>query len=177
MFTPAQHADFNAWANERLHGACAQLDEERLRADVGAFFRSILGTLNHILLVDLLYMDRLHGRTSPFKGLDEPVCASFAELRVRQAEQDRRFIDYVASLSAHALQGQVRFRTLLSKPKIWTVPMSLYLANLFQHQAHHRAHVHNMLSQQGVEPPPIGFVEFAIEAGLVAPPEDVPQAH
>ena len=39
MFTPTQHAAFNAWANERLHAACAMLGEERLRADHGAFFK------------------------------------------------------------------------------------------------------------------------------------------
>ncbi len=170
MFTPTQHAAFHAWANRRLHAACATLDEATLAADRGAFFGSILGTLNHVLLVDILYMDRLQGRPSRFARLDEPVCATFAELRVRQAEQDRLYADWAAALPADALDGSVRFTTLLAEPEVWTVPMRVYLANLFQHQTHHRGQAHNLLSQEGVDPPPIGFVEYAIEAGLVPRP-------
>lgn len=176
MLTPQQHAGFHAWANRRLHAACATLSEERLAADRGAFFKSILGTLNHILLVDILYMDRLTGRPSRFRRLDEPVCASFAELRVRQAEMDRVYADWVATLTPQALDGNVTFRTLLDEPQIWTVPMRIYLTNLFQHQAHHRGQAHNLLSQEGLDPPPIGFVEYAIEEGLVPPPVDA-KAH
>ena len=170
MFTPTQHAAFNAWANRRLHAACAGLDEAALCADRGAFFGSILGTLNHVLLVDRLYLDRLHGRRSPFRRLDESVCASFAELRAAQAEQDRSYAAYFEALAPAALDDTVTFRTLLDEPQEWTVPMRIYLANLFQHQSHHRGQVHNLLSQAGVDPPPIGFVEYAIEAGLVPPP-------
>lgn len=170
MFTPVQHAAFNAWANRRLLDACAVLDEARLQADRGAFFKSILGTLNHILLVDILYMDRLEGRPSRFKRLDEAVCATFPELRRRQQAQDQAFEQWVHGLDAQALEGVVRFQTLLAQPQVWTVPMRIYLSNLFQHQAHHRGQAHNLLSQEGLDPPPIGFVEFALEEGLVDPP-------
>jgi uncharacterized damage-inducible protein DinB len=170
MFTPVQHAAFNAWANRRLHAACATLDESRLQADRGAYFKSILGTLNHILLVDILYMDRLEGRPSRFKRLDEAVCVSFAELRPRQDAQDQAFERYVQALTPQALDGVVRFQTLLAQPQIWTVPLRIYLTNLFQHQAHHRGQAHNLLSQEGLDPPPIGFVEYALEEGLVEPP-------
>ena len=176
MFTPPQHAAFNAWANERLHAACATLSEERLQADRGAFFKSILGTLNHILLVDILYLDRLQGRVSPFKRLDETLCSTFAELRQRQAEQDETFARYVAALGPQDLTREVRFQTLLARPQRWAVPLPLYLSNLFQHQAHHRGQAHNLLSQEGMEPPPIGFVEYAIEAGLVPAPQPVEEA-
>lgn len=177
MFTPVQHAEFNAWANQRLYAACATLDEQRLGADRGAYFRSILGTLNHILLVDILYMDRIEGRPARFRQLDETVCATFAKLRERQIEQDRQYGAFAASLTPEALDGVVRFRTLLAEPKLWTVPMRIYLTNLFQHQSHHRGQVHNLLSQYGIDPPPIGFVEYAIEEGLVPPPQDPKEDH
>ena len=56
MFTALQHAAFNTWANGHLYAACAQVGEPAIHADRGAFFHSIFGTLNHILLVDTLYM-------------------------------------------------------------------------------------------------------------------------
>lgn len=177
MFTPVQHAAFNAWANGRLHAACAALEESRLIADRGAYFKSILGTLNHILLVDILYMDRLEGRPSRFKRLDETVCASFAQLRQQQHAQDVAFERFARALSPQALDGVVRFQTLLAQPQVWTVPMRLYLSNLFQHQAHHRGQAHNLLSQEGLDPPPIGFVEYALEEGLVEPPQPPEAEH
>lgn len=170
MFTAAQHAAFNAWANEHLHAACAQLGEPEIHADRGAFFRSIFGTLNHVLLVDILYMDRLQGRKIAFKGLDDILCPDFKGLRDMQARQDSIFSSYCAALTAQALHGDVTFATLLSNPQVWRVPMPVYLSNLFQHQAHHRGQVHNMLSQCGIEPPPIGFVEFCVESGVLPKP-------
>ncbi len=165
MFTPAQQAGFNAWANERIYRACERVGEEAVRKDRSAFFGSIFGTLNHLLLVDILYMDRLRGRKTGFKRLDETVCGEFGALRDRQFAMDAEYVDYLGKLDAKALTGNVTFTTLLSDAQLWTVPMPIYLTNLFQHQAHHRAQIHNMLSQCGIEPPPIGFVEYCVEEG------------
>ena len=96
--------------------------------------------------------------------------AAAPALRRRQQAQDQAFERWVHGLDAQALEGVVRFQTLLAQPQIWTVPMRIYLSNLFQHQAHHRGQAHNLLSQEGLDPPPIGFVEFALEEGLVDPP-------
>ncbi len=170
MFTPRQFGQFNTWANQRLYAACEQVREEAVRADRGAFFRSIFGTLNHILLVDILYMDRLQGRRSGFKGLDDTLCDSLQALREAQVGQDAAYRQYLASLTDEVLTGDVTFTTLLANPQVWTVPMRVYLTNLFQHQAHHRGQVHNMLSQCGIDPPPIGFVEYCVESGELAKP-------
>ncbi len=165
MFTPKQQAGFNSWANRRIYLACDEVGEAAVRKDRSAFFGSIFGTLNHLLLVDILYMDRLRGRKTGFKRLDETVCAEFGELRDRQSAMDAEYVDYLGKLGPSELKGSVTFTTLLSDAQVWTVPMPIYLTNLFQHQAHHRAQIHNMLSQCGIEPPPIGFVEYCVEEG------------
>ena len=170
MFTARQFGQFNTWANQRLYAACEQVGEEAVRADRGAFFRSIFGTLNHILLVDILYMDRLSGRKSGFKGLDDTLCDSLQALREAQVGQDAAYRQYLASLTDEVLTGDVTFTTLLANPQVWTVPMRVYLTNLFQHQAHHRGQVHNMLSQCGIDAPPIGFVEYCVESGALPRP-------
>jgi uncharacterized damage-inducible protein DinB len=45
-------AGYNAWANERLYASVATLSVEAFQADQGAFFRSLRGTLNHLLVTD-----------------------------------------------------------------------------------------------------------------------------
>jgi uncharacterized damage-inducible protein DinB len=40
------------------------------------------------------------------------------------------------------------------------------LITLFNHQTHHRGQVHAMLTQQGIDPPPLDVIYFLEEQGL-----------
>jgi uncharacterized damage-inducible protein DinB len=82
---PDRMAEFSNWANTRLHAAAAGLSPEALSADRGAFFDSIIGTLNHILLVDLLYRERLHGQQPSRIGALKEIL--YADLRALGATQ------------------------------------------------------------------------------------------
>lgn len=73
-------AQYNAWANRRLRRICDELSEAQVAEDRGAFFGSILGALNHILLVDILYRERIEGIDSTFKGLDDTLHTDLAGL-------------------------------------------------------------------------------------------------
>ncbi len=171
---PNTLAEFNAWANRRLHAACATLTPAQIEMDRDAFFKSILGTLNHILLVDILYRDRLEGVRSPFKALDEILHDDIQGLSAHQREEDARWIALTKDVGTDTLDETIGFWTLLDKPDRWEVPKHIYFTNLSQHQSHHRGHVHNMLSQSGMEPPPIGYIEFRIETdgSFVTTPAD-----
>jgi uncharacterized damage-inducible protein DinB len=54
-------AEYNAWANARLYEMARRLPDEQYRQDVGAYFKSLHGTLNHIMTADLIWMRRLTG--------------------------------------------------------------------------------------------------------------------
>ena len=54
-------AAYNSWANARVYEAAAALDEEAFRRDTGAFFKSMMGTLNHILVADRIWLKRMTG--------------------------------------------------------------------------------------------------------------------
>lgn len=163
---PNRVAAFNQWANARLHKACASLSTDELSKDRGAFFGSILGTLNHILLVDILYRERLEGvRPSRFRTLDETLHSELRALTSEQVTLDEYYLSITRELDVDALQEPVGFYTLLEDAEYWEVSREIYFSNLFQHQVHHRGQAHNMLSQAGIEPPPIGFIEYEIEAG------------
>ena len=51
----------NAWANHRLHTACAALSQTEFEAARTGFFPSLKATLNHILIIDWFYVDALEG--------------------------------------------------------------------------------------------------------------------
>ena len=156
-------AKFNAWANTRLHAAAASLPQAEVAKDRGAFFGSIIGTLNHIYLVDLLYRDRIVGQRSPFKGLDDILHGTMADLTPAQAEIDRYYLGYAESLSQEDLAGEIVFTTLMDNAEEWRVPRMVYLTNLAQHQVHHRGQAYALLNQAGVDVPSIGFIEYCME--------------
>ena len=66
----SQFAAYNAWANRRLYDAAARLSDADYRADRGAFFKSMHGTLNHLLVADRVWMSRFTGQGEAPKRLD-----------------------------------------------------------------------------------------------------------
>lgn len=157
-------ARYNAWANRRLHGICGEMSAEEVAQNRSAFFGSILGTLNHILLVDILYRERIEGIESTFVGLNETLHETLADLSCHQAEEDTRWIELTEGVDSETLGEPFVFWTLgLDKRDRREVPKHIYFTNLAQHQAHHRGQAHNMVSQTGREPPSLGYIDFRME--------------
>lgn len=155
-------ARYNAWANKRLYAVCATLSDEGRKRDRHAFFRSIHNTLNHILLADLIYRERLERRPTTFTRLDLVLHDDFAGLREAHAAQDAWYIGWCDRLDPKALDGTLSFDTVETQEH-FDLPLRRCLTNLFQHQIHHRGQVHTMISQSGVYPPPLDFVNFAAQ--------------
>jgi uncharacterized damage-inducible protein DinB len=141
----------NAWANHRLLTACAGLTEAEFLARRTGFFPTLKATLNHILVVDWLYVDALEGGDlGPAAYADEEPCATVAELQQAQTAVDRRLIDFCAALDGAALGRTVR---LIRADGDRFERCDRVLLHLFQHQVHHRGQVHAMLSGTSVAPP------------------------
>lgn len=144
-------ADYNAWANRRLYAAASELSDEQYRRDVGAFFKSLHGTLNHILVADLIWMHRLTSVGQLPQRLDATVCDDLSALQVERQKMDQRIIDYVASLSDEQLGERWSYRMLngaRQEQLRWET-----LAHLFNHQTHHRGQAHAILTVLGVREP------------------------
>jgi uncharacterized damage-inducible protein DinB len=154
-------AGYNAWANRRLYDAAAKLSESEYLKSRQAFFKSIHGTLNHILVADRVWMGRLQGRDSHIKSLDQILYADLAGLRVARQAEDARLIAYVDRLGESDLLGSVSYKNMAGKP--FTVPLAQTLAHLFNHQTHHRGQAHDQLSQTSVAPPELDLIYYLRE--------------
>lgn len=157
-------ARYNAWANRRLYAACEQLPEDEYQRPRAAFFGSIHGTLNHLLVTDRIWLARIEGRPSPKVRLDDRPCASLAELKGARAAEDARMIALVDGYGEDELQRPVRYRRVTAPDELVT-PLHLCWLHLFNHQTHHRGQVHDQLSQTAVAPPPLDLVFYLREAG------------
>jgi len=66
-------ARYNAWQNTGLRRMVAAMDPAELSADRGAFFGSIMATLNHLLWADQVGLHRLAGHPGRDCGIAQGV--------------------------------------------------------------------------------------------------------
>ena len=152
-------ARYNAWANKRLYAVAEQLSAEELAKDRKGFFKSILGTLNHILLADLIYRERLEKKPTTFTRLDEIIYDNLGELKSAQFHQDEWYQNFCNDMDPEELEGTLSFDTV-ETGEFFSLPLRMCLTNLIQHQIHHRGQTHHMLGHAGLEPPPLDVVQF-----------------
>jgi uncharacterized damage-inducible protein DinB len=147
----AQYARYNRLANERLYEACGALPDGEYRRDLGAFFGSVNGTLNHLLLGDTIWMTRLEGGTYPSTNLDTILHETFDALRKARATMDQRIERFFRDLPPGFERRSVRYVNNAGVDS--EDPLNVILPHFFNHQTHHRAQVHTLLSQLGRDPP------------------------
>ena len=94
----AVFAAYNRWANSRLYDAVAKLSDADYRTDRGAFFGSLHGTLNHLLVTDRIWMRRITGTGPQPTRLDEILFEDFAPLAEARRAEDERIVAYVDGL-------------------------------------------------------------------------------
>lgn len=141
-------AAYNRWANALVYDAAARLTEDELAHGCGAFFGSMLGTLNHLLVADRIWMKRFTGEGEAPKTLDAVLFADFARLRAAREAEDARIVSWVETLTPKALAGRFTYMTVTD---VRTVSQRLApaLAHFFNHQTHHRGQAHMILTTLG----------------------------
>jgi uncharacterized damage-inducible protein DinB len=157
-------AAYNGWANERLYDAAARIPDAEYRRDRGAFFGSLHGTLNHLLLGDRIWMHRFTGEGEEPKELDAILYEDFAELCAARRAEDARIVDYIARLSENHLAGAIRYRSTRSPAEIEQLLAPLLL-HFFNHQTHHRGQAHCLLTEIAGEAPSFDLLVYQRQTG------------
>ena len=144
-------ARYNRWMNERLYECCARLTDEQRKRDAGAFFKSIHGTLNHLLLGDRVWMGRFVGPVFAPKSLSQELYGNFDELRRERAKTDEAIDAWVATLTDERLRGELAYTSIVN-PAPRRMPLALAVVHFFNHQTHHRGQLTTLLMQEGIDP-------------------------
>ena len=156
-------AQNNLWSNDRLYRAVLALRPGEFEAERTSFFPSIKATLNHILSIDLFYLDMMEEAGAGLSIFDIYVDFDDAQaLAAAQSEFDRRLIGFCGRLAAPDLDRRV----LSDRGDEGRIPERIgdLLAHLFLHDIHHRGQVHAMLSGASVKPPQLD--EFFLDYDL-----------
>ena len=141
-------AAYNQWANSRIYDAATELDDEEFNRDVGAFFGSMMGTLNHLLTADRIWMKRFTGEGDAPTTLDAILYRALPGLRMAREAEDKRIIDWVGGLSDKALTGRFTYMTV-SDMRTVSQRLAPALDHVFNHQTHHRGQAHAILTILG----------------------------
>ncbi len=152
-------AAYNKWANARLYDAASALTDEEFGRDTGAYFASMEGTLNHILVGDLIWMHRFTSTGELPDSLDAVLYDRFDELADARAGLDARIEEWVEGLSDIDLMGRFTYLTATDFKTI-SQRLAPAMAHFFNHQTHHRGQAHMILSVLGETPPELDLIYF-----------------
>ena len=158
----AMFAGYNAWANARVYQAAAALSDAQYREDRGAFFKSVHGTLNHLLATDRIWMQRLTGNaaTGPVPGrLDAILFVELPDLHAARIAEDARIVAYIDGLTEAALASSISY-VRVSAPEPITQQLAPALAHLFNHQTHHRGQAHGLLTAISGQAPELDLLYY-----------------
>lgn len=163
-------AEYNAWMNETIYSAAMGLDSKVLTKDRGAFFGSILGTLNHILVADIIWLQRFSRHPQGFNALDgikskptperldEVLFSDLTTLKQERVSVDTTVLGFVNQLSDEVLTTSLHYQN--TKGVSYSKCFGHLLQHFFNHQTHHRGQVSTLLSQLGVN---IGVTDLLVK--------------
>lgn len=150
-------ARYNVWATRRMLDAVNLLDDAAYRKDIGLFFTSIHGTLNHLLVGEhLIWYQRFAKGTSPMLTLDmeaEPMRVRLGQALTGGAAN---WQPLVASWPAKRLEGKLSYTT--TRGQAVSLPFAATLAHVFNHGTHHRGQITAALTALGQPCPALDLV-------------------
>ncbi|MDL2356278.1 MAG: DinB family protein, partial [Pseudomonadota bacterium] len=153
-------ASYNTEMNNSVYQAARKLSAEALSADSGAFFGSILGTLNHLVNADIIWLKRFLGHPANYPQLD-PVRAladpsSLGAMTYGDIDslwQRRQWLDALIAQWATAIAEIDLDHTLHYVNSRGAANKNFFslLMHFFNHQTHHRGQASTLLSQRGID--------------------------
>lgn len=142
-------AKYNSWMNRKLYNAIQGLSDDQRKLDRDLYFKSIHDTLNHLLVVDRLWLHRLTGGAAQFAAPDQHLYSDFEALVIDRLHTDSKLIEMVEGMTESDLSQPFGYYN--TRGQLIEHQKSKLLFHVFNHQTHHRGQVTAALSQLGVD--------------------------
>lgn len=140
-------ARYNLWATRRLLDACDALTEDEYRRDAGLFFKSVHGTLNHILVAQQIWFSRFAENLSPRIALNTELEPDRTRLRERLVEGALAWLPMLDVWPEARLTGRLDHQRTTGEAM--SLPFHAVLAHVFNHGTHHRGQITAALTAFG----------------------------
>ena len=154
-------AEYNQLMNQRIIKASENMSSDSLSENKGAFFSSVMGTLNHILIGDCLWLKRFSNHPSAYvslkplsefktpKTLDAILFNDLASYKEERSMLDKVLIDWCNELYENDLDKPLKYANF--KDEVHNKRFGDLILHVFLHQIHHRGQVTTLLSQEGID--------------------------
>jgi len=150
-------ARYNLWATQRLLEGVQALTDAQYRADVGLFFKSVHGTLNHLLVAEHhLWRKRFAEGISPSVALNTEVEPDRVRLGATLLDGARQWQPLIEGWDAARFNGHLSYTNMRGQPQ--NLPFAATLAHVFNHGTHHRGQVTAALTAMGLPCPELDLV-------------------
>ena len=150
-------ARYNLWAVRKLYEHVDTLSDGDYRRDVGLFFKSVHGTLNHLLVGEhVVWFPRFAEGVSSKVALDTELESDRARLRERLIEGAQRWPSLIASWRVDRFAGTLDYTTTQGVAQ--SLPFAPTLGHVFNHGTHHRGQITAAITAMGHPCPEIDMV-------------------
>ncbi|HEX6244914.1 MAG TPA: DinB family protein [Polyangiales bacterium] len=162
-------ARYHVWATDRLLDRhVASLSDDEYRRDVGLFFVSVHGTLNHLLVAERgLWFERFVNGQSPKRKLNEEVHSDRATLHAALKQAVRDWLPAIEAWPESRFDGSLHYTS--TEGVVRTVPLVPTLTHVFNHGTHHRGQISAALTAMGHPAPELDLL-FTVIAGAAKKP-------
>jgi len=161
-------ARYHLWATRRLMVAVDVLSDADYRRDAGLFFKSVHGTLNHLLVAEhRLWLHRFAEDASPVVALDAELERDRARLREQLLEGAQAWLPLLELWPTERLQGTLSYQRMNGQAV--TLPFAATLTHVFNHGTHHRGQISAALTALGQPAPELDLVFMLQQEAQVQP--------
>jgi len=126
-------ANYNKWANEKIITSCKKLTETEYMKDRGAFFSSIHGTLNHLLVVDRAFVAYIEEKNHGLKSLDQILYENLFQLEEARIKEDKRLVDLINNLSEESIYKEITYNGFETGKNTHTINTILITCSTIKH--------------------------------------------
>lgn len=159
-------AEYNIWATQRLAQILDQVSEDDFHKDIGLFFKSLVGTLNHLLIGEhYIWYPRFTAGISPARALSE-IIEPNPQLCIQQlVEKSYNWVVYIKTLSNAQLKAKLHYQR--ANGETLSLPFTATLMHIFNHGTHHRGQISAGLTMLGYSCLEIDLVNLLAERSRV----------
>jgi len=153
-------ACYKRWADELTLGAVAALPAGEAARERPTLFKSIIGTLNHSYVVDLIWQAHLEGREHGFTARNVQPHPELAALAEAQRQVNEWLVGWAAAQSDASLKEAVSFRLVSGEEG--TMTRGEILLHIVNHATYHRGWVSDLFFQIPAKPPTTDWNVFLL---------------
>jgi uncharacterized damage-inducible protein DinB len=144
-------ARYNRWMNERLYALLAEMPDDERKRDRSAFFRSIHGTLNHLLWGDRMWLGRFIDEPCTAPAFGDDMFADFAQLQREREITDQKMLNWAGTVTADWFASTITYTSKVDG-KTREIPAAVATIHMFNHESHHRGQLTTLMKQAGCDP-------------------------